>query len=166
MEITARRKPLIQTVRLSGFKDPAHTHCVLLFICRPHPPPRGPQGDWPPCVVEQGTRCLHAGLPGPCVGLVPPGPRHTTLKTRGSKESQSAKYVSQTFRKQREYCKEPWNRCLLKILRRKKNQLSKSLPATHGTTDLPRRTTSSSSSSPLPSFFPEFWNDKTINTWS
>lgn len=157
MEMAARREPLIQTVGLSGFKAPAHTHCVLLFSPRPHLPPRCPQGDWPPCVMEQGTCCLYAGLTGPCVGLMSPDPRYTTLKTCGSKESPSAKYVSQTFRKQREYCKEHHEIGVVEHFKKKEKSAFKITPQQlMERTDFPRITTSSSSSSPLPLFFLNF----------
>lgn len=53
METEVRSEPVIQTLGLSGFKAPAHTHCVLspLPLCTPV-----------------------------LVGLGPPGCKHTTLR--------------------------------------------------------------------------------------
>lgn len=48
METEVRNEPLIQTMGLSGFKAPAHTHCVL------SPLPHCTQGDQTPWGMEKG----------------------------------------------------------------------------------------------------------------
>lgn len=57
METEVRSEPVIQTLGLSGFKAPAHTHCVLSPL---------------PLCTQGGQR--------PLVGLGPPGCKHTTLR--------------------------------------------------------------------------------------
>lgn len=77
METEVRSEPVIQTLGLSGFKAPAHTHCVLSPL---------------PLCTQGGQR--------PLVGLGPPGCKHNS-KTWGGEELQIAKYISQAFTKQR-----------------------------------------------------------------
>lgn len=118
MEIAAKNEILIHTVGLSGFKALAHTHWVL------SPLPHCTQGGWAPRGVEKGP-CwplywAHFTLCG----------WHLQAEDWGSKELQVAKYVSQTFTKQSEYCKEQITWVSVGNFKQKKeNQLSKSPPS-------------------------------------